>query len=267
MDWTDEGIVVGLRPYGETSAVLTVLTRQYGRHAGLVRGARGPRARALFEVGNQLAVSWRARLAEHLGHFRCELVDAPAARLLQDPLRLAALSAATAVVESALPEREPHARVYESLHAFLQTLGTEGEDWRAAYVRWEVALLADLGFGLDLTRCALTGTTEDLAFVSPASGRAVASRVAAPYLDSLIPLPPFLRDQRSSTQPVSPAAMVAGLRLTGYFLDRYAFAVRPDRTGAPGRAPAARDRFVDRVVRCHEAIATPDRETRATRPI
>src|SRR5437762_9096012 len=179
MEWTEEGIVLTARRHGESSAIVTLLTREQGRHAGLVRGGFGRAQRGLLEPGNRVRARWRARLAEHLGTLTCEPVDSTAAALLDDPLRLAALSAATGVAEAALPEREPHARVHDGLQALLDLLRGPATIavWGQAHAGWERDLLADLGFGLDLTRCAVSGTAEGLAFVSPEAGRAV-SRAA-----------------------------------------------------------------------------------------
>ncbi len=144
--------MLSARRHGENSVVVQLLTRGQGRHAGLVRGGQGKRARGLYQPGNLVAAQWSARLAEHLGNYSCELVDAHAARVFDDPARLAALSAAAALAETALPEREPHAACFEGFLALLEAL--PGEHWAEVYVRWELALLAELGFGLDLASCA-----------------------------------------------------------------------------------------------------------------
>ncbi|MFQ5765775.1 MAG: DNA repair protein RecO, partial [Rhodospirillales bacterium] len=169
MDWTDDGIVLSARKHGETSAIVTLLTRAHGRHLGLVRGGAGKRARGMLQPGNRVQARWRARLPEHLGTFTCELTEAFAAASLRDRLKLAGLSAACAMADAALPEREPHAAVFEGLLALLSVL--QDEDWPSAYVKWEMGLLGELGFGLDLSACAATGTNDQLAYVSPKSGR------------------------------------------------------------------------------------------------
>ncbi len=160
MQWTDDGIVLSARPHGETAVVVQLLTRGQGRHAGLVRGGQGRRARGIYQPGNLVAARWSARLAEHLGNYTCELMESHAARVLDDPARLAALSAAAALAETALPEREPHAACYEGFLALLEAL--TGAHWAEAYVRWELALLAELGFGLDLESCAAGGASDRL---------------------------------------------------------------------------------------------------------
>ena len=237
MDWTDQGIVISSRRHGETAAIVTLLTRGHGRHAGLVRGGAGRAARGLYQPGNTVSAHWRARLAEHLGSYTCEPVRAHGAGLLDRAGALAALSAACALAETVLPEREPHPAVYEATLALLDALA--GERYAEQYVRWELALLAELGFGLDLARCAATGANDGLVFVSPRTGRAVSAAAGEPYRDKLLALPAFL-----VADAAAPALdVLAGLNLTGHFLDRCVFA--PE-----GRAmPQARARFFDGIER------------------
>src|SRR6266404_5000801 len=171
MEWRDTGFVLAGRRHGETGLIVELLTAEHGRHAGLVRGGQSPRRRAVLQPGNSVAASWRGRLPEHLGTLDCELVEAHAARILDDPDRLAALGAATALLLTALPEREPHRDLYASLAGLLEAL--DSGPWAQSYVAWECDLLAALGFGLDLASCAATGASDDLAYVSPRSGSAV----------------------------------------------------------------------------------------------
>ena len=237
MEWIDDAIVLSARTHGEASAIVTLLTRHHGRHAGLVRGGSGKRMRGVLQPGNRVDARWRARLAEHLGTLTCELARAFAADLLDDPGRLAGLSAACAVAESVLPEREPHTVVFEGLLALLEAL--QSEAWPSLYVKWELGLLGDIGYGLDLSCCAATGVNDQLAYVSPKSGRAVSLAAGEPYRNVLLPLPPFLL----ATGAVGDADEVAdGLRLVGYFLERHVFA-QHDR-----QQPPARRRLVERLV-------------------
>lgn len=241
VDWTDEGIVLAARPHGEGSAVVVLLTRGHGRHAGLVRGAFSERGRGVYQPGNRVTAEWRARLAEHLGSYACDLVHGHAAAMLDEPLKLAALAAACAVAEASLPEREPHPRVHDGLVALLDAMADPdlGDAWIAAYVSWEIGVLADLGYGLDLDSCAATGTNDDLAYVSPRTGRAVSLAAGEPYRDRLLPLPRFLIGQGGG----DPDDLFRGLALSGFFLERHVFATH-------GRQPPpARTRFVDRFVR------------------
>ena len=239
MEWSDTGIVLSARRHGENAAVVSLLTEHHGRHAGLVHGARGRRARGLYQAGNALTARWQARLAEHLGRYTCELVRARASLVLDDPPRLAALAAVCALVEATLPERLPYPQVYGATGRLLDTLEAS-ERWAEAVVHWELALLAELGFGLDLSACAATGSVDDLAYVSPRSGRAVSQEAAEPYADKLIPLPPFLLRPEDDAAPTA-ADIVAGLRLTGWFFEKHVFG------GQGGRMPAARERFIDRL--------------------
>jgi DNA repair protein RecO (recombination protein O) len=218
MEWDDEGIVLSARPHGEGGLVAALLTRGHGRHAGFVAGGGSRRARPTWQSGNVVEVVWRARLAEQLGNFSGELREPHAARAMDNASELAGLSAACAVIDAALPEREPHPAMYEGFHAFLNALGHDG--WPAIYVRLELGLLQELGFGLDLTKCAATGTTEELAFVSPKTARAVSRAAAEPYKDKLLPLPGFLS---TGGLPSDDDQVRQGLDLTGFFLERHVF--------------------------------------------
>ena len=237
MDWRDTGFVLTARRHGESALIVELLTEAHGRHAGLVRGGQSPRRRALLQPGNLVAVAWRGRLPEHLGAFEIELLRPHAAGLIDDPDRLAALSSAAALIALALPEREPHGDVFQDLGRLIAML--DSADWPAQYVAWECALLAALGFGLDLTSCAATGVNDDLAYVSPRSGRAVSRSAGTPYHDKLLPLPGFLwRDAAAA-----PGDILAGLGLAGYFL--YHHLLEPQ-----GRVlPEARVRLVERMRR------------------
>jgi DNA repair protein RecO (recombination protein O) len=237
MEWRDTGFVLAARRHGESALIVELLTREHGRHAGLVRGGQSPRRRAVVQPGNSVAASWRGRLPQHLGTLECELVEAHAARLLDDPDRLAALSAATALLLTALPEREPHGDLYASLAGLLEAL--DSGEWEKSYVAWECDLLAGLGFGLDLARCAATGASDDLAYVSPRTGRAVSRTAGLPYHDKLLPLPGFLWREGSASR----AEIVAGLALTQYFLLHHVLAPHG------GKLPEARERLAERMRR------------------
>jgi len=239
MQWTDDAIVLSARKHGEGGAVVHVLTPEHGRHAGLVHGGSGRRQRGNLQAGNQVRVLWRGRLDEQLGSFTVELTAARAAAWLDDAGRLGALTAAAAVVQAALPERESHPEIYTD---FCDLMGALDRDpaWARAYVRWELALLADLGFGLDLGHCASTGTTDNLIYVSPRSGRAVSAEAGLPYKDKLLILPDFLRSEAGGAV-ADPAELVAGLKLTGHFLSHHV--LEPN----GGHLPPARIRLVDRL--------------------
>jgi DNA repair protein RecO (recombination protein O) len=237
MDWRDTGFVLTARRHGESALIVELLTETYGRHAGLVRGGQSPKKRALLQPGNLVAVSWRGRLPEHLGAFEIELLRPHAAGLIDDPGRLSALSSAAALIALALPEREPHGDVFQDFGRLIASL--DSPRWPPDYVAWECALLAALGFGLDLSACAATGVNDDLAYVSPRSGRAVSRSAGAPYHNKLLPLPRFLwRDAAAE-----PADIAAGLALTAHFLHHHL--LEPQ-----GRTlPEARARLADRLRR------------------
>jgi len=236
MEWSDSGIVLSARRHGETSSLVMLFTTAHGRHAGLVRGGQGRRARGLYQAGNVVSTVWRARLEEHLGNYRCELIHARIAGLLDDALRLAALSSACAVIEAALPERHPYPSLFGEFSGLCEAIESAA-DWGATYARFELALLAELGFGLDLTACAVTGEIDDLQYVSPRSGRAVSAAAGEIWRDKLLPLPAFLWREDG----IAPTAedLRAALNLTGRFLAGHIF--------AGVSVPPARERFLERL--------------------
>lgn len=217
MEWSDEGIVLSVRSHGETSAIVEALTQAHGRHLGLVHGGASRKAKAMLQPGNTLQLAWRARLNEHLGSYRAELVRSRAGAILEHRDSLAGLNSHVAIASAVLPEREPHGGVYEAAVLLLDAIAEQDfAHWAALYVRWEAGLLDELGFGLDLSHCAATGTTDDLIYVSPRSGRAVSRAGGAAYADRLLKLPPFLLGSQN-VEPSS-ADIVAGLKLTACFL-------------------------------------------------
>jgi DNA repair protein RecO (recombination protein O) len=236
MEWDAPAIVLDARPYGEGDAIATVLTEDHGAHRGLARGGAARAQTATWQRGNLVQVRWVARLADQLGSFTAELVHPGAALAMDDALALAMLSASCAVAEGALPEREPHPRVFDGLLHLIARL-PEGSAMLADLIRWETVLLAELGYGLDLTSCAVTGETAGLAFVSPKTGRAVTASGAGTWSSRLLRLPSFLVGGNEA----SAADWRDGLRLTGHFLERDAFGLhhRP--------MPAARQMLYDRV--------------------
>jgi DNA repair protein RecO (recombination protein O) len=215
MEWSDEGLVLGVRPHGETAVLLDVLTRAHGRQLGLVHGGRSRKLRPLLQTGNHLDVTWRARLDEHLGHFAVEMKRGYGAGALERPLALLGLQSLSSLGRL-LPEREPHASLYE-VAMFVLAFLDDDTAWPALYARWELRLLEDMGFGLDLMTCAATGSAEDLAYVSPRSGRAVSRAAGEPYRSRLLRLPPFLK----GGSPPSAEDVVDALMLAGHFLERH----------------------------------------------
>lgn len=214
MEWRDEGVLISMRPHGESAAIIEVFTAGHGRHAGVVRGGASRKMAATLQPGTQLAVAWRARLDGHLGVFTVEPLRSRAA-VLSDGRALAGLGSVCALLHVALPEREPHVTLWPATVELMDALA-EGRDWGVLYLRWEMRLLEDLGFGLDLSRCAVTGARDDLAFVSPKTGRAVSRAGAGDWADRLLPLPQGLLGQG----PADRAELLQGLAITGHFLTR-----------------------------------------------
>ena len=233
MQWSDEGIILGVKRHGETSVIADVLTRDHGRYLGLVRGGRSRVQRPVLQAGNSVAAVWRARIEDHLGGFVLEPVKLRAASIMDDPFRLAGLMTLTALAQL-LPEREAHRRLHEARLLVLDQLEADGV-WPALLVRWEMGLLEELGFGLDIAQCAATGAREGLAYVSPKTGRAVSLEAGEPWKDRLLALPAFLGTEGGSPDR---ADIQAGFKLTGYFLERHVM-------GPRGVAmPEARDRVL-----------------------
>ena len=221
MQWTDEGIVLGVKRHGETSVILELMTREHGRHLGLVRGGLGTRLRGILQPGNALRATWRARLDEHLGQYGVEGTNLRAAGFLSAAHALHGVTHLAALLRL-LAEREPHAGIYDALEEILDRL----DDPRASapmIARFELSFLAELGFGLDLSSCAATGATDDLIYVSPKSGRAVSRAGGEAYRDKLLPLPAFLHGDDASG---SISDLADAFALTGFFLERHAFAPR-----------------------------------------
>ncbi|MBO6792027.1 MAG: DNA repair protein RecO [Dinoroseobacter sp.] len=237
MEWREQGILLSTRRHGESAAIVEVLTRDHGRHLGVVRGGASKRIAPVLQPGAQLDVTWRARLEEHLGAFAVEPVRSRAAEVMTDPLALAAMNTVLAIASFALPEREQVVDTYDRTLELLEAI-CEGEGWLPLYVYWELHLLEALGFGLDLSRCAVSGATNDLAYVSPRTGRAVRSADAGVWADRLLPLPQAL----ALGKPLGLEDVQMSLALSGYFLEHH---LAPSLGQKP--LPPARQRFLDRL--------------------
>lgn len=243
MEWRDEGIILGTRKHGETSAILEVMTRAHGRHLGLVRGGRSRKQQPVLQPGNRVDLLWRARLDEHLGTFQAEAIEMNAARLMDSAVAVYGLQTMAAHLRL-LPERDAHGGLYETLAVMIAHL----DDADAAgelVARFELLILDELGFGLDLSQCASTGTRQDLAYVSPKSGRAVSRAAGAPWHDKMLALPAFL--QRSGPR-ADQAALEDAFRLTGFFFTRHVYEPR----GL--EPPDARAGFLAALRRHHAAV-------------
>ncbi len=235
MHWSDEGVILSARPHGESSVIVELLTKEHGRHLGLVRGGRSRTQRPVLQPGNLVRAEWRARLDEHLGNYALEGLHLRAAELMESRASLFGLTWLSALTRL-LPERDPHPGLFDTLGIVLDNLG-DPEIGPALMVRFELAMLAELGFGLDLSRCAATGAATDLIYVSPRSACAVCAEAGAPYADRMLPLPAFLISSSINAHP-RPEDVAAGFRLTGFFLARDVYEPRGI------MIPDARDAYV-----------------------
>ncbi len=234
IEWRDEGAVLAVRPHGETSVIVEAFTWQHGRHSGVVRGGIGRKLSPVLQPGGQVELVWKARLEDHLGAYTVEPIRSRAAVVLSDRLALAGLNAVAGLLSQVLPEREAHPPLYDRTITLLDLLG-EGDVWPLAYLQWELALLEELGFALDLTQCAVTGATGDLAYVSPKTGRAVSRAAAGVWADRLLPLAPVLIGQGDAGGP----EIATALFVTGYFIEHRLMKGLGDRP-----MPAARARLL-----------------------
>lgn len=237
--WQDEAALLAVRPFGETSVIIEVFSAAHGRHAGVVRGGTSRKVAPILQPGAQLAVGWKARLESHLGSFSVEPIRSRAAAAMGDRLALAGLNAVCGLLAMVLPEREAHPPLYERTIALLDLLG-QSEVWPLAYLRWEEALLEEMGFGLDLSACAATGINEELAYVSPKSGRAVSRQAAGEWADRLLPLPDVLARKGNASN----LEIVRALGTTGYFIEHRLIKGLGDRP-----MPVSRARLIEAITR------------------
>ncbi len=247
MEWTDEGIVLGVRRHGESSAIVELLTRGHGRHLGLVRGGAGSRMRPLLQPGNSVRAVWRARLDEHLGYYAIEGTRLRAATVLASSHAVYGVTHLASLARL-LPERDPHQDIYDMLDRTLDDFDDVGGA-AVHLVKFELAMLAELGFGLDLENCAATGETADLMYVSPKSGSALSRQAGEPWRDRLLRLPPFLRESEVGSNGWSDQDLQDGFRLTGLFLLRHVLEPRGQRHSD------AREGFINAVAKHRARIA------------
>ena len=250
IEWRDEGVLLAVRKHGETAVIVEFFTQHHGKHAGVVRGGAGRRQGPILQPGGQFEVVWKARLEEHMGAFTVEPMRSRAAQVMADPLALAGLTSVVGLLNFALPERAQHGALYSASINLLDLICVT-EAWPLAYLHWEMQLLEDLGFGLDLSCCVVSGTTEDLAYVSPKSGRAVAAHHAGRWKTQLLPLAPCMIGQSVADN----GEIAAGLRTTGHFLEKWLAPSLGDRG-----LPLARQRLVERLFRAARLEQGPSGE-------
>lgn len=239
MEWRDQGILLRMRRHGEGSAIVDMFTAEHGRHAGVIRGGASRKMAPILQPGAQLDLLWRARLEDHLGSYQAELMRSRAGAALSGRLALAGLNAVTGLLAFCLPDREPHPDLYLRSERLLDLLGQD-EIWPLAYLQWEMALLEELGFGLDLSCCAVSGALDELIYISPKSGRAVSRVSAGEWADRLLPLPAVMRGEGEA----GTAEILQGLSTTGFFLEHR---LAPSLGNTP--LPEARGRFLDVLTR------------------
>ncbi len=237
MEWRDQGILLSVRQHGENSVIINVLTSDHGRHAGVVLGGRSHKLKPTLQIGAQLDLVWRARLEDHLGTFKIELIHSRNALVMSDRQALAGLNAVIAMLLTFIPEREVCKPLYIATEHLLDFIDQQ-ELWPQVYLKWELAMLGILGFGLNLSACAVTGENKDLSYISPKSGRAISTKAAGRWADRLLPFPPILKGETS----VDSFAVKEALDITGYFFKNHV---------AKGlgvkRLPASRTRFLDKL--------------------
>lgn len=239
IEWRAPGLLLAVRKHGESAAIIEVFTEAHGRQTGVVRGGGGRRMAAVLQPGASLDVVWRARLEEHLGNFTAELVRGRAGGLLGDRTALAGLASLTALCSFCLPERQAYPALFRQTETVLDLIGTT-DLWPFAYLQWEAALLSEMGYGLDLTACAVTGATEGLVYVSPRSARAVTATGAGAWAERMLPLPACLQ----GVPTTAPSDVLRGLQTTGYFLEHRLVPAQGDKD-----LPAARARLIDALQR------------------
>ena len=238
IEWRDEGVLLAVRKHGENAVIIDVLTQSHGRHAGVVRGGAGRKQAPVLQPGAQLDLVWKARLEEHLGSFTIEPLRSRAAQVMTDPLALAGLSSTVGLLCFSLPEREIYPKLY-TISVNLLDLMCVTDAWPLAYLQWEIQLLEMLGFGLDLSRCAVSGGIDDLTYISPKTGRAVAAHHAGEWKTRLLPLVPCMKGEGNAENN----EISEGLRTTGHFLEKWLAPSLGDRP-----LPVARQRLVDRLI-------------------
>jgi len=241
MNWTDKAILISARKHGETSMIATLLTAENGCYSGFIHGGQSRKKQHMLEIGNIVQANWNSRISDNLGFFNIEVLRPTASTWLDNPEILTIISSATSIVEASLPDRQSMPEIYHSLLALFSI--SDAKLWAPAYIKWEIGLLKALGFGFDLSCCALTGEKENLAYISPKTGRAVTKEAAKPYIDKLLVLPEFLHNYKDWCD----SDIINGLNLTAHFLSRHVFINPQNRRLVPidGMIPLSRQRLTE----------------------
>lgn len=234
--WQDQGIVIHARRHGENGAVVTLLTENYGRYSGYVRGATGKTMRGALELGNVVSAKWQSRVSDGLGGYTLELNENPSAHILHDPHKLLAIQAVCALCDAALPDREAHHGLFHGTLALFDAVKNQ-DIWLISYIYWEISYLKELGFSLDLSKCAGGGDQFDLKYVSPKTGRAVSGDAGEPYKEKLLALASFLAPNHTAEVKIDDEEIKKAFKMTNYFLEHWAF------THHSSGIPAPRLRF------------------------
>ena len=238
MKWQDKGIIVSVKKYGESSLILNLLTEKHGLHAGLIKYGSSQKNRNIYQIGNICKVEWVARLEDHLGYYKCETEKSISYNLINSSIKINALMSLTSLVNTFIADRQVHSTLFiESLN-LIKYMNYTGDYWLSKYIKWELLFLSELGYGLDLTECAVTGVKDNLKFISPKSGRAVSKKGAGKWKNKLLILPEFLTNINVNTNNIN--ELLNGIKITTFFLDRYAFSVGL-------KLPHVRDRFTSKI--------------------
>ena len=239
MQWQDKGIVLSSKKYGEHSLIIRFLTEEHGVYSGLVKFGLSKKQKFLYEPGNLLSISWVARLPEHMGSFRCDTIKLYTSKVMGKSSHLAALTSHCSLEQVFLPERERCKNIYNNSIKFIEQLSVDNDSWLYDYVRWEISFLEQLGYGLTLNKCAVTGKNNDLLYVSPKTGRAISKVAAGKWVNKLLPLPSFLINKEKDNK-ILKTEFMKGILLTGFFLSKYA-----DSVGV--KLPYARNFFINKI--------------------
>ena len=238
MRWSDKGLVISVKKYGENSLILHLFTKDHGVHAGLVKYTSNKKSGYIYELGNILSVEWTGRLEEQLGFYKSELEKSYLYTIINNSLKLDSLNAICPMLSMFLPERQVNNKLYKETIEIIEHLNNNDMTWVSRYVQWELLLLSELGYGLDISRCAVTGEYKNLKYVSPKSGRAVSELGAGKWAKKLLILPEFLKKYK--TNAMDNDELNSGIKLTTFFLNRYAMSIGL-------KLPESRDRFTNKL--------------------